>query len=59
METKGKLKGHMLLDVHDVCELYNVSTRTVYRWIESGQLEGKKAGGQWRFSKEAVLKMLR
>ena len=49
-----------LLTVNDVMELYHVSQRTVYRWIESGRLKGKKlAGGQWRFSRDAVLAVLR
>lgn len=48
-----------LLEVKDVCELYHVEKKTVYRWIKSGRLQGKKAGHKWLFSREAVLAVLR
>ena len=48
-----------LLEVKDVCELYHVEKKTVYRWITSGKLEGKKAGRKWLFTPEAVEAVLR
>ena len=48
-----------LLEVRDICELYGVSRRTVYRWIKAGKLTGKKAGQKWLFSRESVLGVLR
>lgn len=48
-----------LLEVKDVCELYHVDKKTVYRWIKAGRLQGKKAGHKWLFSREAVLAVLR
>ena len=48
-----------LLEVSDVCELYHVDRKTVYRWIKAGTLTGKKAGRKWLFSREAVLAVLR
>ena len=47
-----------LLEVKDVCELYHVDRKTVYRWIKAGKLKGKKAGRKWLFSHEAVLDIL-
>ena len=43
-----------LLEVADVCELYHVEKKTVYRWIKAGRLKGAKAGRKWMFSREAV-----
>ena len=48
-----------LLEVKDVCDLYHVTRRTVYRWIEDGKLRGKKAGRKWLFSREAVISVLK
>ena len=48
-----------LLEVKDVCELYHVDRKTVYRWIKAGKLTGKKAGQKWLFSRESVLGVLR
>lgn len=48
-----------LLTVLDVCALYGKSRRTIYRWMEQGKLKGKKLGGQWVFTREAVADMLK
>ena len=49
---------HDLLEVKDVCALYHVDKKTVYRWIKAGKLTGKKAGQKWLFSHEAVVGVL-
>lgn len=59
MGNKGKSNERVYMDVHDVCELYDVCERTVYRWARSGKLEGKKAGQKWLFTPEAVKALLR
>lgn len=57
MEDTAKTRDE-LLEVSDVMKLYHVTRRTVYRWIESGQLVGKKAGRRWLFTREAVAAVL-
>lgn len=57
MEDTAKTRDE-LLEVSDVMELYHVTRRTVYRWIESGQLTGRKAGRRWLFTREAVAAVL-
>jgi excisionase family DNA binding protein len=45
-----------------VADALNVSTKTIYRWIESGELVAHKFGRQWRISKtdlETFLKLRR
>ena len=58
MTSTDKTRGE-LLEVSDVMALYHVTRRTVYRWIESGRLKGKKAGRRWLFTHEAVIGLLK
>ena len=58
MSTTAKTRDE-LLEVKDVMELYHVSRLTVYRWIDAGKLEGKKAGRKWLFTRKAVDAVLR
>lgn len=48
-----------LLEVSDVMEMYHVTRRTVYRWIEGGKLKGRKAGRRWLFTRDEVASILR
>ena len=57
MDSPGKRDE--LLEVKDVCELYHVDKKTVYRWIKTGKLEGRKAGKKWLFRIEAVEALLK
>ncbi len=41
--------------VDDVARYFNVSESTVRRWIQSGRLQGQKAGVQWRFDRNLVM----
>lgn len=52
--TRGEL-----LEVRDVCDLYHVDRKTVYRWLKDGKLHGRKAGQKWLFTREAVDGILR
>lgn len=38
------------LSIDDVAQRFGVTTSTVYRLIQRGELPGFKIGGQWRFS---------
>jgi excisionase family DNA binding protein len=44
-----KMDDKNLLTIRELARLYNVSSSTVRRLINSGRLPGKKVGGQWRF----------
>lgn len=58
MESTTKTRDD-LLEVKDVCALYHVEKKAVYRWIKAGRLEGQKAGRKWLFTPEAVKGVLR
>ncbi|MBT5319855.1 MAG: helix-turn-helix domain-containing protein [Chloroflexi bacterium] len=39
-----------LLTIEDVAELFQVSAKTVRRWISAGDLPAAKLGNQWRIA---------
>ena len=39
-----------LLTIDDVAELFQVSAKTVRRWISAGDLPAAKLGNQWRIA---------
>lgn len=47
------------LEVLDVATMCHVERKTVYRWIKSGKLKGKKAGRKWLFTREEVEALLK
>lgn len=42
----------------DVCELYGVTRRSVYRWIRSGKLDAHKVGRRNYFTPEEVFGLI-
>jgi len=45
----------MKLSVKDVSRLFNISDKTVYRWIQADNLPHYRIGGQYRFSYSELL----
>lgn len=43
-----------LLSIKDVAALYQVSTKTVRRWIKAGDITAAKLGNQWRMHPKDV-----
>ena len=41
-----------LYTVEDIASLASVTTRTIRNYIKDGILQGRKIGGQWRFTEE-------
>jgi excisionase family DNA binding protein len=46
------MTDHDLLTVEDVMDYLRVTRRTVYRWIEAGEIPAIHAGRQWRFRRQ-------
>ena len=46
------------LTTEEVCELYKITRRTVYRWQRAGKLHGVKAGRRLLFNPAEVLQLL-
>lgn len=45
----------MLLNVHKVAELLNVSEKTIYRWIRQNEMPALKIRDQYRFNRTEIL----
>lgn len=41
-----------LYTLQEVAEILKLSTKSIYRYIESQKLKASKVGGQWRISKK-------
>lgn len=51
--------GENLIDMKEAMEILGVSRTTFYRMMKEGKISGVKPGGQWRFEKEEIQKLLR
>ena len=54
----NKLRSSDVLDVHGAAALLTVSTDTVYRLFNKGELPGRKVGRKWLTTKAAVLRWI-
>jgi len=43
-----------LLTVKEVAALLRVSTQTLYKMLEQGQIPAVKVGSQWRFDRDKI-----
>jgi excisionase family DNA binding protein len=46
------------LTLNEVCELFRVSPDTVQRMIKRKQIPAFKFGGQWRFNRDYLLRLI-
>lgn len=46
-----------LYTVEDIANMTGLTTRTIRNYLKDGRLEGKKIGGQWRFTMEDIKKL--
>jgi len=53
----SRLAGSDLLDTADLCRLFGVSARTLYRWVaEYGLQPSIRVGREYLFRKDAIVK---
>lgn len=46
-----------LYTVDDIAKMTGLTSRTIRNYLKNGSLEGKKIGGQWRFTKKNIEKL--
>lgn len=46
--------GLVVYRVEDLMEMLKVTRRTIYNYIDNGDLEGRKIAGKWIFTEEQV-----
>jgi excisionase family DNA binding protein len=47
-----------ILTLPEACELLRISRRTMFRLLASHDVPGVKLGGQWRFSRDLLLRII-
>ena len=50
MTTTSFSGRRRLLTIYEAAEFMTVSTKTIRRWIEAGELRAHKLGRQWRIA---------
>lgn len=48
-----------MVSVKEVAKMFSVTKRTVFRWIESGQIKAIKVGGTVRIPEEEIERLKR
>ena len=57
-QSGGSVALPTLYTPEEVAEKLRVSRRAVYQWLNSGRLNGLKAGQYWRVTEEALTQFL-
>ncbi|MCD4783431.1 MAG: Flp pilus assembly complex ATPase component TadA [Candidatus Eremiobacteraeota bacterium] len=47
-----------IIGIKEVTDILGISRSTLYRWMKDGRVTGKKLGGQWRFYRDDVYRLL-
>ena len=47
-----------VVDLGEATRILGTSKPTLYRWLRAGRIRGFKAGGQWRFYRDDLIKFL-
>lgn len=56
--STDELPSKMILTPKEVCELLGITRQTLLRWNMSGYLKPVKIGGQYRYQKKDIDKLL-
>lgn len=58
IERQRELKELRLYSVPELARLWDVSNRTLYRYIHSGKLKATKVGKRWRITRKEIDRFL-
>ena len=48
-----------ILNLDDACSFLGIKRRTMYKLLKDGAIPAIKIGGQWRFSRAAIMDLFR
>ena len=51
-------KSDEIIDLQEALDILGVSRTTFYRWMKEEKIRGRKAGGQWRFYRDDIYRIL-
>ena len=54
---KGVIR--MMYSIKQICELFQVSKRTVMTWIKEGKVHPVKVANKWMFNQDEVNRMMK
>jgi excisionase family DNA binding protein len=54
VNIKLQSSDEQLLRVDEVADLFRTTTRTVYRWLQSGKISGTKIGREWLIPRQSL-----
>jgi len=57
-EIREDLQKYKLYSVKELEPVLGKSDQTIIRYLKAGKLKGKKVGGQWRITEEALREFL-
>jgi excisionase family DNA binding protein len=57
-ERASKGREREVVDLAEATRILGTSKPTLYRWLRAGRIKGFKAGGQWRFYRDDLIKFL-
>lgn len=58
LKVRPELEKYKLYSVKDLEPVLGKSDQTIIRYLKAGKLKGKKVGGQWRVTEEALREFL-
>lgn len=58
MENTTQALESVYMTSNQICDLYHITPKTVYRWRKAGKLKGQKAGRAYLYKTSDVLSLL-
>ena len=52
--ARKSITDERLMTMKDVAEYLQIKERTIYGWVQNGQIPGFKLGNSWRFKREDI-----
>lgn len=59
MQENTQGLGSVYMTSNQICELFHITTKTVYRWRKAGRLKGQKAGRSYLYKTSDVMALLK
>lgn len=58
MKDTSQTLDSVYMTSNQICDLFHITSRTVYRWRKAGRLKGQKAGRSYLYKTSDVLALL-
>lgn len=58
MKDSSQTLDSVYMTSNQICDLFHITSKTVYRWRKAGRLKGQKAGRSYLYKTSDVLALL-